>query len=60
VGLAADHGVLLEASCPVALPVTATGLISEVTGFLLTLTPYLDVVDEAGSAAPSGVGSANT
>ena len=58
-GLAPDHGVVLEATTPVAAPVTATALISEATMFLLTLAPYLDVLDEAGLGAPSG-GSANT
>jgi hypothetical protein len=59
IGLGPDHGVLLEAMRPVALPITATGLVSEVTCFLLTLAPYLDVLDEAGLAEPS-VGTAKT
>lgn len=61
VGLAPDHGVLLQAECPMALPITATGLVSEVTSFLLALAPYLDVLDEVGLAAPSEApGNANT
>ncbi len=59
VGLSPDHGVLLEAARPVPVPVTATGLVSEVTCFLLTLAPYLDVLDEAGLTAPA-TGNANT
>ncbi len=61
VGLAPDHRVLLQAECAIALPITATGLIGEVTNFLLALGPYLDVLDEAGLAgSPEGGGSANT
>ena len=53
VQLRADHRVRLETSRRVALPITAAALISEITGFLLALSPYLDLVDEAGlSAAP--------
>lgn len=59
IGLAPDHGVLLEATRPVPTPITATGLVGEVTCFLLTLAPYLDLLDEAGLTAPSG-GTANT
>lgn len=58
-GLAPDHGVVLEATARVAAPMTATSLISEVTVFLLTLAPYLDVLDEAGLDAPAG-GNENT
>lgn len=59
VGLAPDHGVLLEATRAVATPITATGLVSEVTCFLLMLAPYLDVLDEAGLAVPA-TGMVNT
>lgn len=61
VGLAPDHRVLLEAERPVALPISAAGLVGEVTCFLLTLAPYLDLLDEAGVAAsPEGGGMVNT
>jgi len=53
IGLAADHRVMLEAERRAPLPMTATALISEITSFLLTLTPYLDVLDETGLTAPS-------
>lgn len=59
VGLTPDHAVLLEAKRAVPTPITATGLVGEVTCFLLTLAPYLDVLDDAGLAAPA-VGTANT
>ena len=53
IGLAADHRVLLEAERRAGLPMTATALISEITCFLLTLAPYLDVLDETGLTVPS-------
>ncbi len=53
IGLAADHRVLLEAECRAHLPITATALISEITSFLLTLAPYLDVLDETGLTVPA-------
>jgi len=52
VRLLADHSVLLETSAEVGPPVTATGLLTEVTRFLLDLDPYLDLLDEAGLTAP--------
>ena len=59
VGLAPDHGVLLEATRAMATPITASGLVGEVTCFLLALAPYLDLLDEAGLTAASA-GTANT
>jgi hypothetical protein len=56
IGLAADHRVLLEAERRAPLPITATALIAEITIFLLALSPYLDVLEEAGLATPSGPG----
>ena len=53
IGLAADHRVLLEAERHAGMPMTATALISEITLFLLTLAPYLDVLDETGLTLPS-------
>jgi hypothetical protein len=46
--LRADHGVVLLAEEPLAMPVRANDLISHVTGILLTAGPYLDVLAEAG------------
>jgi hypothetical protein len=52
IGLAADHRVLLEAELHASLPMTATALISMITSFLLTLAPYLDVLEETGLTVP--------
>ena len=61
IGLATDHRILLEAESNAPLPITATALISAVTSFLLTLAPYLDVLDAAGlTALPAPSGTANT
>jgi hypothetical protein len=52
--LTADHRVRLVTKTGIALPITATALLSEITVFLLALAPYLDLLDEAGlSAAPA-------
>ena len=45
--LLADHRVVMEASRPVDLPVSAGGLVSQITCFLLDLGPYLDLLAEA-------------
>ncbi|MGE0221846.1 MAG: hypothetical protein AB7F35_16880 [Acetobacteraceae bacterium] len=47
-GLLPNHRVMLQAHCPVALPITATGLLTQITSFLLRLSPYLELVDETG------------
>ena len=61
IGLAAAHRLVLEAERHAKLPLTATSLISEITMFLLALSPYLDVLDEAGlPALPGPSGTANT
>lgn len=41
-----DHSARIDADCPVALPVTATVLVTVVTCFLLDLAPYLDLLEE--------------
>jgi hypothetical protein len=46
--LLADHRVWLEVETQIALPITASALITEITQFLLTLAPYLDLLDEEG------------
>ena len=48
VALLADHRVRLETERWIELPITATSLITEITCFLLDLTPYLDLMDDAG------------
>ena len=61
IGLAADHRVLLQAERRAPLPITATALVAEITVFLLTLAPYLDVLEEAGLTALSeSPGTAST
>ena len=57
IGLAADHRVLLEAERQANLPITATALVSELTTFLLTLAPYLDVLEETGLTVPVDPGA---
>jgi hypothetical protein len=46
--LLADHRVWLELDTPIELPITAVGLITEITRFTLDLTPYLTLMDEIG------------
>lgn len=56
--LAADHSVALTASVSLALPAGVVSLIAAVTRFLLSLQPYLDVLDEG--AVCFGTGTVNT
>jgi hypothetical protein len=51
VALLPDHRAVLEATMDLPHPVTATGLLTVITGFLLRLGPYLDLVDESGMPA---------
>lgn len=46
-----DHRIHLRVGTKLALPVTAIGLVTALTGFLMTLAPYLDLLDEDGVAA---------
>jgi hypothetical protein len=48
VTLLADHCVALETSLPIGLPITAAGLITEISRFTLDLAPYLELMDEIG------------
>jgi hypothetical protein len=48
VRLLPDHRALLEVEAGIALPITAIGLVTELTRFLLTLSPYLDLLEEGG------------
>jgi hypothetical protein len=45
-----NHSAMLEAVTQIALPITAIGLVTEMTRFLLILAPYLDLLDEGGVA----------
>ena len=47
-GLLADHRVWLETDTRICLPITAGGLITEITRFALDLGPYLALMDETG------------
>jgi hypothetical protein len=62
--LLADHRLDLVARVKLSLPVTASDLLTEVTMFLLELSPYLDLLDESGifglDAAGAEAGNANT
>jgi hypothetical protein len=48
VRLLPDHQPQLEVETMVILPITVTNLVVELTLFLLLLSPYLDVMDQAG------------
>jgi hypothetical protein len=43
-----DHQPELEVETVVALPITVTNLVAELTLFLIILCPYLDLMDRAG------------
>jgi hypothetical protein len=46
--LLADHRFRLDTETPIELPITAAGLVSELTRFALELAPYLELMDEVG------------
>jgi hypothetical protein len=48
VRLLPDHQPQLELDTNVALPISVTNLVTELTIFLLRLSPYLDAMDQAG------------
>jgi len=48
VRLLADHRVVLEAEPPLTFPTKAAALLTEITCFVLGLSPYLDLLEEAG------------
>jgi hypothetical protein len=50
-----NHSAVLDAEAHIPLPITAVDLVTEMTQFLLALTPYLDLLDEGGVAAASGI-----
>ena len=43
-----DHQPQLEVETSVDLPITVINLVTELTLFLLVLSPYLDLMDQAG------------
>ena len=51
VALLPDHRIRLETEKPVDMPITATGLLTELTRFALELAPYLELMDEVGLTA---------
>ena len=48
VALLADHRIWLETETSIGVPITATGLLTELTCFALELAPYLELMDEVG------------
>jgi hypothetical protein len=46
--LMADHRPRLETAAVLPMPVTVTRLVTELTAFLLELSPWLDWMDEVG------------
>ena len=48
VRLLPDHQPQLEVETVVHLPITVTNLVTELTLFVLALSPYLDLLDQAG------------
>jgi hypothetical protein len=60
VRLLPNHSAMLQADAGISLPITAIGLVTEITRFLLTLAPYLDLLDEGGvTSAAISSGMAN-
>lgn len=57
VHLRPDHRVVLAAERPVEMPLTASALMISITGLLLELAPYLDLLAEAGVGAPEAGGA---
>jgi hypothetical protein len=48
VRLLPDHQPQLELETVIVLPITVTNLVTELTLFLLVLSPYLELMDQAG------------
>lgn len=46
--LLVDHRVRLETQAMIGWPITATGLVSELTRFAVQLAPYLELMDRVG------------
>jgi hypothetical protein len=56
----ADHRVALASQIAITMPSTITEMVTALTVFLLTLGPYLELLDGAGLASPARAGVANT
>jgi hypothetical protein len=54
VRLLPDHQPQLEAEAAVALPITVTNLVTELASFLLEVSPFLDLMDQAGVRVVAG------
>ena len=46
-----DHRVILDAQPAIVFPITVVSLLTQLTCFLLALSPYLDLLDETGIVA---------
>lgn len=46
--LTADHSVMVESRARLVLPISAIGLVTQLSVFLLSLNPYLDAFDDGG------------
>jgi hypothetical protein len=54
--LTADHSVVVEAQASLLLPISAIGLVTQLSVFLLALNPYLDAFDDGCiGSAPGGI-----
>ena len=53
--LRADHSILLKANMQITLPVSAVGLVSELSLFLLELDPFLTELDSKGMTPNSPI-----
>ncbi len=56
VRVAADHSVQVQAQASLVLPISAIGLVTQISLFLLSLNPYLDVLDDGGIGPATGPG----
>lgn len=56
--LTADHCVLIEAQASLVLPISAIGLVTQLSAYLLSLNPYLDALDDGFIGGAAGI--ANT
>jgi hypothetical protein len=54
VRLLPDHQPQLEVEAVVALPITIVNLVTEVASFLLEVSPFLELMDQAGVGLVAG------
>lgn len=52
--VAADHSVLVQAQADLVLPISAIGLVTQLSLFLLSLNPYLDALEDGGIGGAVG------